>query len=57
MKKVNQRNSINAIICSRIGEGDKEQGSIVNRNIKYDGDKKTHNLKGKWIQRLIYFIK
>ena len=57
MKKVNQRNSINAIICSRIGEGDKEQGSIVNRNIKYEGDKKTHNLKGKWIQRLIYFIK
>ena len=54
---MNQRNSINAIICSRIGEGDKEQGSIVNRNIKYDGDKKIQNLKGKWIRRLIYCIK
>lgn len=33
-KKMSQRNSINAIIYSRIGEGDKEQRRIVNRKLK-----------------------
>ena len=42
---MSQRNSINAIIYSRIGEGDKEQRRIVNRKHKVWWGKKIKTWK------------
>ena len=50
-KKLNQCNNMQQ------NRGGRQRTSIINRNIKCDGDKKIQNLKGKWIRRLIYFIK